>query len=97
MNSFIVHTLLIRRWRRGLLVVAPPGAEEGDDTSGHTGEQGQHKTPNSNSRYDTCMVIHESSSKFAQCKRSWTVSYSFTVVNDAKFSYSKTLCVLRPN
>ena len=55
MNSFIVHTLLIRRRRSALLVVAPPGAEEGDDTSGHTGEQGQHKTSNSNTCCDTCI------------------------------------------
>ena len=39
-NCFIVHTLLIRRWRTALLV-PPPGAEEGDDTSSHIGEQGQ--------------------------------------------------------
>ena len=55
LNSFIVHTLLIRRWMIALLVVAPPGAEEGDDTSGHIGEQGQGKTSNSNSYCDTCI------------------------------------------
>ena len=38
-----------------LLVVAPPGAEEGDDTSGHIGDQGQGKTSNSNSYCDTCI------------------------------------------
>ena len=42
-----------------LLVVAPPSAKEGVDTSGHIGEQGQGKTSNCYSCCDTCIGCQE--------------------------------------
>ena len=52
-NSFIVHTLLIRRWRTALLVVAPPNTAEDDNNCCSRHKQRQRQKSCNDSCYDT--------------------------------------------